>query len=193
MQLKKFQNFKGFTLVEIITAIGVISLILPIVFAIFFVILREQARFIVLKQVKSEGENLLYKIKNTIKNRAYRTCKRNPSNGIIDCSQTCVTGDSEDEFVFQDPEENFFRIFIDNTQVASEAGTLSSGVTRRGILTTDKVKVEKIGTTPFIACEVSFPNTFVNISFKISFNAQSSALDYIPSMIFKTKLRLNSF
>lgn len=194
MLLKKFQSFEGFTLVEVITAIGVISLILPIVFGIFFVILREQTRFIALKQEKAEGENLLYQIKNTIKNRAYKTCKRIPSSGNIDCTQTCSSGDDENNFIFQDPDGNFFRFFINSSnQVASEAGTLSSGTTSTSILTTSNVKVEKIGSTPFITCEIIDPNIFVNIYFKISFNSENASLEYTPSMIFKTKLRLNSY
>ena len=191
MQSKNSNKYKklGFTLLETLVAIGTVAIVLPLIFAIFFVILREQGRFAVLKQVKSEGESALYQIKNTIKTRAIKACS-DPN-----CTVECTTGDVN--VYFQDVDGNIFRFFIDSQKIASESIPYSSTITPTpGYLTSDKVKIEPISTltgiTPYLTrCELQGDRPIVDINFKISFN--SNVIQYPSAMIYKTKVRLISY
>jgi len=192
----KFSVKRGFTLIETITAVGVISLVLPLTFAIFFVILRQQAQFTALKTVKSESENALYQIKNTIKTSATKTCKRilDPDSGVykIDCTATCEEGDDQDKFYFLDSHGNAFRFFIEDEKIASES-VLIDGTTNVYVITSEIVKVfphtSSSEINPYLVrCTYQGINPLIDINFELSFNSQS----YSPRVIYKTKLRLNS-
>ncbi len=175
---------RGFTLIEMLAAIGAVSLILPAVFAIFISILKEQARFIALKHIKAEGENVLYQMKDTIKTRAIGTCKRN-LDGTFDCTSSCITGDNQDQFFFRDPDGHLFRYFLENEKVASESIYLSD--TKKGYLTSDLVKVEGPN---LVTCTELGNSTLVNINLTLKF--AKSFEGFTPKMKYSTKVRLIS-
>ena len=61
---------KSFTLMEMIVAVGVVGLILPAVFAIFFTIIRQQLVLISYQEMKQQGDSAERNIKNILQNRA---------------------------------------------------------------------------------------------------------------------------
>ena len=63
-------NKKSFTLIELIIAVGVIGLILPTVFSIFFTMIRQQLVLIAYQEIKRQGDSVQTNIKNTLQNRA---------------------------------------------------------------------------------------------------------------------------
>jgi len=61
---------KSFTLMEMIVAVGVVGLILPAVFGIFFIIMRQQLVLISYQEMKQQGDSAQRNIKNILQNRA---------------------------------------------------------------------------------------------------------------------------
>lgn len=61
---------KSFTLIELIVAVGVIGIILPSVFGIFFAMIRQQLVLIAYQTMKQQGDSAEINIKNIVQNRA---------------------------------------------------------------------------------------------------------------------------
>lgn len=67
-------SHKSFTLIELIVAVGVVGLILPAVFNIFFIIIRQQLVLVAYQEMKLQGDSAQKNIKNILQNRtAYIT------------------------------------------------------------------------------------------------------------------------
>ena len=65
---------KSFTLIELIVAVGIVGLVLPAVFSIFFSIIRQQLVLIAFQDMKRQGDSIQRNIKNILQNRvAYIT------------------------------------------------------------------------------------------------------------------------
>ncbi len=75
---------KGFTIIEMLIVIGVIGLSLPILFNIFYVLLRQQIKIYRALEVKRQGDYILNTMKNLIINRAV-SIHNNPPPSPIDC------------------------------------------------------------------------------------------------------------
>ena len=184
----------GFTLVEMIVAIGTVSLVLPVIFLMVISLVREQARFLALKLIKSEGENALYTIRNTIKTRTLRTCRK--KNNKPDCSESCRTGDDQSDFYFQDFDGNFFRFYIegDNQRLASEAVyPLQNYKKNTNFISSKRVNFYEAvpnGSLNLIKCTRDGNNTILDVGFKAKLDTKDPSLS--PSMIYKTKILLIS-
>lgn len=68
---------KSFSLIEMVIVVGVIGLVLPILFAIVFLIMQQQVRIYSLQEVKKQGDEALFSIKNTV--RQYGKTVSNPT------------------------------------------------------------------------------------------------------------------
>lgn len=58
---------KSFSLIEMVIVIAVIGLVLPILFAIVFLIIQQQIRIYSLQEIKRQGDNALLSMRSTIK------------------------------------------------------------------------------------------------------------------------------
>lgn len=61
---------KSFTLIELIIAVGIVGLLLPAVFSIFFAIIRQQLVLVAYQTMKQQGDSVQRNIKNILQNRA---------------------------------------------------------------------------------------------------------------------------
>jgi len=61
---------KSFTLVELIVSIGIVALVLPSIFNIFFIMIRQQVILIAYQEMKKEGDSIASNIKYLLQNRA---------------------------------------------------------------------------------------------------------------------------
>jgi len=61
---------KSFTLIELVVAVGVVGFILPTVFSIFFMIIRQQLVLVAYQDLKHQGDSVQRNIQNLLKNRA---------------------------------------------------------------------------------------------------------------------------
>ncbi len=64
------KNNKSFTLVELLVAVGIVGLMLPSVFNIFFTIIRQQLILVAFTEMKQQGDSAQRNIKNLLQNRA---------------------------------------------------------------------------------------------------------------------------
>ncbi len=67
--LKKLK--KSFTFIETLVVVGVMALVLPTLFAIFFIIIRQQVRIYAVTEVKRQGDYLNSILQDSIKNYGY--------------------------------------------------------------------------------------------------------------------------
>jgi len=61
---------KSFTLMELIVAVGIIGLIIPAIFGIFFAIIRQQLVLVSYQEMKYQGDSVQRNIKNVLQNSA---------------------------------------------------------------------------------------------------------------------------
>ncbi|NTU46946.1 prepilin-type N-terminal cleavage/methylation domain-containing protein [Candidatus Roizmanbacteria bacterium] len=76
---------RGFTMIELLIVIGVLALTFPLIFAVLFQILQQQARIYQLIEVKREGDFILNSVEYILKNRVATVYN---STGV----QVCTTG-----------------------------------------------------------------------------------------------------
>ncbi|MCL4378650.1 MAG: type II secretion system GspH family protein [Actinobacteria bacterium] len=65
------KNNSAFTFIETVVVVGIISLLLPALFAILFVIIRQQYRIYALTEVKRQGDQILNIMETDIRDYAY--------------------------------------------------------------------------------------------------------------------------
>ncbi len=63
---------RSFTLIELIVAVGVIGIVLPTVFNIFFIIIRQQLVLVAYQTMKQQGDSAERNIRTIIQERALR-------------------------------------------------------------------------------------------------------------------------
>jgi len=132
-------NFRGFTLIETIITVGITGLILPVIFAIVFVIIQQQTKIIRLQEVKRQGDFVFSNMKTTIRNSAieiYSDSSLVESN--LKCNDTDSSYDPVDSsnFYFKDKIGNWFRYSLSSDKISSASST-----TPAFYLTNDKVKI----------------------------------------------------
>lgn len=64
------RKLKSFTLIELIVSVGIVGLILPVVFNIFFTMVRQQLVLVSYQMMKQQGDSAQRNILNLLQNRA---------------------------------------------------------------------------------------------------------------------------
>lgn len=110
---------KGFTLIEIIIVIGVLSILLPIFTNIFFNLSRLQVQLSILQELKEQGDFVQNQIMNTVRGSATSidsTCAGFPSMPNTNQAQIC----------FYDTGNTPFGFVVDSSsQIASYSASLA--------------------------------------------------------------------
>lgn len=63
-------KYKSFTLIELVVAVGVIGIVLPPIFNIFFTLIRQQLVLVSYQEMNQQGNSAQRNIKNIVQNRA---------------------------------------------------------------------------------------------------------------------------
>lgn len=166
---KKMKKILGFTLIEMLVVIGIIAIALPATFAIIFAIIRQQARVYALKQVKREGDFVLNKMEDNIRNNAVGIFTNQSLSSEV-CDQSLVKTNygpnNGSGFYFKDKSGNWFQYYLlNNTNIASQSAVPSQPVN----LTTSAVKISTFS----LSCNrtAAFSPPVVSISFDIAYSA----------------------
>ena len=194
--IKKKSGFtpikSGFTLLETMIVIGIISLILPLIFSIVFSITRQQAKVYVLSTVKREGDNALSVIENLIRNNAV---------GIYSdqtlLSQVCTTisydGSNGSSFYFSDKDGNWFNFKTTTDtgllKIASNSSVLNSVI---DLTSTKNTQISSFN----ISCDQtsSITSPIVSIQFTIAQKQTTSTrVEDLASLNYSTKIKLRSY
>lgn len=197
-------NKKSFTFIEMVVVISVMLFIVPALFSVIFMILREQARVIKLAIVKREGDYLLNSIANTIRNEATSVHSFKPPNeGNVICNSVYNYSTTSAALYFKDKRGNWFGY----TQEVSNLSSLSSSFTTFPTSTPSPTPVtytlNSLNTKVrnfTIGCKTNYAYGFplVNISFDICFK---TALGYCDTpkpeenvnLHYETKIKLRNF
>lgn len=164
----KIKIKSAFTLIETLVVIGVLSLVLPTLFAIFYLILREQLRLYALTEVKRQGDITNTIMETVIRDYAVKIKDSPGSSGNQICS-TSLNSQPSGANNFQDKFGNDFRFDVAGTQIASYSALLKNNPS---YLTNNKVLVTAFN----IGCNYTstFSPPMVSINFTICYNNNGS-------------------
>ena len=181
---------KGFTLIEVLVVVSVISLVLPAVFTIVFLILRQQAKVYVLQEVKRQGDFVLNNMRTTIKNNAVTVHSGVPTSANQVCNSVGSSSVAGTTLYFKDSLNNYFWYTSDGTKIASNSSIPSTTTD----LTGSKVNIPA-GTPLTISCfrGGSFSAPIISVSYGISYNTTSLRTEDNASFDYKTKIQLRNF
>lgn len=106
---KRAKRAEGFTLIETVISVGIISILIPVIFNLFFISLRSELRMRILKSVKSNGDVALAYISDSIREKAFK---------MIDCTTSPMADkpagnyNSQSTVCFKTKDNKCFRIYV---------------------------------------------------------------------------------
>ena len=194
--IKKKSGFtpikSGFTLLETMIVIGIISLILPLIFSIVFSITRQQAKVYVLSTVKREGDNALSVIENLIRTNAIGIYSDQTLSSKV-CTTASYDGGNGSSFYFSDKDGNWFnfKTTIDTNllKIASNSSTLNTAI---DLTSTKNTQISAFN----ISCDQtsSTSSPIISIQFTIAQKQTTSTrIEDLASLNYSTKIKLRSY
>lgn len=175
---------KGFTLIETVVVIAVISITLPVLIFIIMSLMRMQLKINRLNQVKREGDYIINTIENSIRDKAVSIHSTIPLEDNIECSTDNSTF-SGSSLYFLDKTGKWFGYegginTIASTSTISTINLTSSNITISGF--SIRCSRKAIFSPPTVA-----------ISFTIGFNSNSTRPEEISSMFYQTRIKLRNY
>ncbi len=174
---------KGFTLVEMLIVVCIVSISVPVIVTLFSAVMRQQTQTMIVTQTRNQATAALQNIKTLIRNHAYTIHSDYPATdaNAICTSQTDIQTPSR--MVFRDEYEKSFYFELDSGVLASASSQLAAPV---------PLNFAPVTITHFeITC--SRPSLYaapiVNISFLVSHANNNFGTTTLP---FQTRLRLRN-
>lgn len=185
----------GFTLIEAIVVVGVISVTLPVIFSILFVILQMQTKIFRLSTVKKEGDYILNLVENNIKDNAIsihadKTPPPDSTNKVCDL-ETTTYGQSPTvtKLYFLNKAGSWFGYYLDGTTLVSDSLLLGSG-------NLNSPKTQIINFSISCAKNNFYSPSTVSLSYDIQFCATSLCDQTRPEEIallhYQTRIKLRN-
>lgn len=182
---------KGFTLIEMIVVIAVISMTLPSIFAITFGIARQQNKIYRISKVKEEGDYVLNTLTNTIKNNAVSIHSSSPATSLNEICLLVESPAPTTSLYFQDSYNNWFGYSLASNVISSASSNLGSPIA----LNSNKVLINNFS----IGCEktTSFSNATISLSFDICYDTggklcTSTRPEETASLHYQTKVKMRN-
>lgn len=176
--MKKFSVSKSsFTFIEVIVVIAVLAVVLPAIFSIVFVIVKQQAKIYRLSEVKRQGDFAVSSMTSLIRNYAAGLY----SDALV--TETCDTAGSSDVLpYFQDKYNaaSYFKYVLSNNAIASN----SSVADVSGDLTNANVRIEQLNGEEVVQCTRSnaYSNPVILIQFRICYNDGFPSCSSVPAV-----------
>ncbi len=198
----KMIDKKGFTLIEMVVAIGVVALIIPVVFGVFYNLIFAQTKLFHLTQVKREGDFVLSFIKGTIQNNAQEIHNLNPCSnwsGLSSVNAACnITGStfnsvsSGADFCFVDKSGNGFNFYLSNS--GGSPITYAAQGASSNDLTSSKVVVSNFS----ISCarSATYAPALVTVNFNIGYSGVGIGItrpEDIATMLYQTTFQMKNY
>lgn len=196
---------KSFTLIETIVVIATIGLTLPVLFTLFFTLLREQVKIYHYTEVKRQGDYIVSVMENTIRNNAYiiwydfSGAIYNPC--AADGATYNITNNSPPYGLgnfFIDKYGNRFNYNWNGTTKALEQNysTIASVPAPTIPVTTGNLTSSKVNITFFEmkctqASQYSAP--LIRLVFTIAYNTTSTRPEETVSLSYQTYIKLRNF
>ncbi len=174
-------KLKGFTFIEIIIVIGVISICLPVVFSIFFINLRNQTKIYNLLKVKQNGDYALNIIENTLRDKTVKIIISDTDLTEI-CTNTPDLNGSDIYFI--DRQDKLESLSLQNNAIILK--NINDNTTTS--LTDSTVQITQL--TFSCAASNTFLPPLISVSFTVSKQGLSS--EEISTLSYQTKVRLRN-
>jgi len=173
---------KSFTLIEMIVVVGVVSITMPIIFSIIFLILRQQIQLYGLQEAKKQGDSAMVIMKGIIRNHAKsiyenQTDADNGTNAI--CENQTLTSLSSSYFRDDDSIPFGFAlkpIALGNDYIASYSAILTPDteipLTNQKVIVTDfemRCRRENIFSPPLVS--INFNIKYAGFPNKLNYRA----------------------
>ncbi|PIY72255.1 hypothetical protein COY87_01940 [Candidatus Roizmanbacteria bacterium CG_4_10_14_0_8_um_filter_33_9] len=166
---------KGFTFIEILVVLAVISFTLPSLFAIIFTILQQETRIYALKDIKQQGDYALENMKFNIQQKGIRVVDVTYTNDVCPILTNPITTPiptPAPRINVIDTELNTFSYYVDlEHKIASQ-----SSVGAISYLTNTRVKIQNEGFTCYRTSSFSPP--IIITSFDITDSGSIFTLPY---------------
>lgn len=181
---------KSFTLIETIVVIGVIGLILPVVFAIFFVLTQQQTKIYRLNTIKKEGDYVVSLIENTIKKDAIAILNDPANVDNPECASASTQYGSTVDIYFLDKRGQWFGYLLSGVAIASDSSSLAQPIN----LTSTKTKISQFSVNCTRNSTYSQPTLF--LSFDIEYcndvTCNQTRPEEIALMHYQTRIKLRN-
>lgn len=178
----------SFTLIEFLVVLGVISIMLPAIFTLFFTSITSQQKAKTIIKVKQNGDNAMSTMEYLIKNKAISIYDNIGAN-----TKRCLTKGSTynfgDEIAFEDISGNRFGFNLNITDTAS-IKIASTSATSSLDLTGDAVTVTNMA----FSCTSTSDTTSPIVSFEFTVAQKGSTLRHEnkSSLKYATSLKLRN-
>ena len=185
----------GFTFIEMAVVVAIIGLVIPVVFSIVYVIIREQVKIYRLSEVKRQGDFVLSTIENTIKNYALSTHNAVPPNDTNEICNANATSGGDPYFRDRYNLDSYFSYSLSSSKISSNSSV--TGAT--ALLTTDSVIIQLIGANPLVGCTRSsiYSTPVISINFSICYNVNGSCTstraEETAALNYSTKVKMKSY
>ncbi len=176
-------NKKGFTFIEIVVVIAVISLALPALFTIIFTILQQQTKIMHLIEVKREGDYAMNVIENLIRN--YGVSIQAADNSPV-CADQTLSDTSFDHFV-DNLNKNTFSFSVDGSNRIASSSSIMTTV----YLTNTNVSVSGWSMTCTRSNKYSPP--LIKMQFNIQYATTSTRPEDTASLNYQTAVQMKSY
>lgn len=185
------KSLKGFTLIETIVVVAVIGLTLPVLFAIIFILMREQVKIYRLNQIKKEGDYIISLMENTIKNDAVTIHSGNPPT---DANIICSIADSSysgPPLYFLDKTKKWFGYENGVNTIATASALATPSIS----LTSSKIKISSFS----LSCSKKnlYSPAAILLSFKIEYCNDVACSQTRPeetaSLFYQARIKLRNY
>ncbi len=179
----------GFTLIEMIVVIGVISLMLPVVFGLFFLDISSQKKTVILQETKRNGDNALSVFESLIHNNAVKIVSSDFQTTICDGAGT--TEDLGSSISFKDKDGSFFTFTLDSSDIDSIKIASESSVAATALLTSRAVSVTSLS----FSCTrtASFAPPYVAVAFTVTQSGSATRHEDEDSLPYSTIIKLRNY
>ncbi len=178
---------KGFTIIEMLIVIGIIGIALPTVFTIMFILFRQQAKVLALKEVTRQGDLILNTMQTTIKNNAVSVHSAYPTNVG---NETCIIPSASptviNPTVFRDINDNSFFFAFNASSISSRSSVLATPLQ----LNNNKVVISNFVTSCNRTSQYSQP--LITIGFDVAYNTSSTRTEDRAFLHYQTKIKMKN-
>ena len=176
---------KSFTLVELIVAVGVVALVLPAIFNIFFVIIRQQIVLTAYQDMKRQGDSIAKNIKYILQNRASQITDATYLLEVCPLITT-PTPTYFPRIYIKDRDDNSLSIYQDSLN-SDKVASLAAMPNKKYFLNTTSVQVDNL---EFSCYRV---NDFIPASVSVRYTVEKSALFKSISLPYSFSVRLRNY
>lgn len=189
----------GFTLIETLIVIAVVSITLPVLISVIFILMRQQIKIYRLSQVKEEGDYVINLLESTIRDRAVTIHSGQPSDANVVCQNTNYPlSGTVDNLYFRDEDRQWFGYLFENDSIASKSADLDNPPNVLTFaLTSSKILVDS---TFSISCSKNsvYSAASVLINFDICYdtgsgNCESIRPQELVSLHYQTRIKLRNY